>query len=342
MRLVAVTDAADGGLPSELAGYGSQIVRLRPVVLGALGRHLAIQAQLPRALRQAGAELLLSPMNVGPIGWRCQLVVLHDLAWRLYPASYRRSYRAVHWLLARGYRTRRIPLVADSLSTADDLRPYFSANSISVVHPGPGKTAPPRGSTRQPTAAGGPVRILWLGSIEPRKDLGTAVRACELADKAIPRGVELTIAGGVGAAFAGGGSRIASGVVVNIINHPADDEVDRLYAESDVLLFTSRYEGFGLAPLEALSRGVPVVSSDLPSLRELDLRGITYCPVGDASAFSRAIVDVVAAGLTAPTPPPVSWDQCAIDMWGVLLAARDEVRSNEEGRAATKRGGGSE
>lgn len=50
---------------------------------------------------------------------------------------------------------------------------------------------------------------------------------------------------------------------------PRDDQMDRLYRNADAVLLPSWDEGFGLPVLEAAVRGLPIVCSDLPSLREL-------------------------------------------------------------------------
>jgi N-acetyl-alpha-D-glucosaminyl L-malate synthase BshA len=64
---------------------------------------------------------------------------------------------------------------------------------------------------------------------------------------------------------------------------------------ADVLLLPSRQESFGLAALEAMSSGLPVVASDVGGLRELVEHGATglLCPVGDVRAFAEATGRVI-------------------------------------------------
>jgi glycosyltransferase involved in cell wall biosynthesis len=67
------------------------------------------------------------------------------------------------------------------------------------------------------------------------------------------------------------------------------------YAAADLLAFPSVKEGFGLAALEAMAAGVPVVTSDLPVFREWMVPGrdALFAPVGDACALAAAIGEVL-------------------------------------------------
>jgi len=98
------------------------------------------------------------------------------------------------------------------------------------------------------------------------------------------------------------------GVDVVLVGTVPEADVAPWYAAADVLAFPSVKEGFGLAVLEAMSVGLPVVTSDLPVFREWMVadRDALLVPVGDvealADALSRACTDadlrrsLVAAG----------------------------------------------
>jgi glycosyltransferase involved in cell wall biosynthesis len=66
------------------------------------------------------------------------------------------------------------------------------------------------------------------------------------------------------------------------------------YANATLLVFPSRYEGFGFPLLEAASYGTPVVASDIPALRELGEGVARFVAPGDAAAWASAIRDVAA------------------------------------------------
>ena len=69
-------------------------------------------------------------------------------------------------------------------------------------------------------------------------------------------------------------------------------DVPELMASADIYVHPSRVEGFGLAPLEAMAAGLPVITSDAPGMRELvDGAGLTF-PVGDADALAALMREV--------------------------------------------------
>jgi glycosyltransferase involved in cell wall biosynthesis len=72
-------------------------------------------------------------------------------------------------------------------------------------------------------------------------------------------------------------------------DYEASADLDALYAEADVLLFLSQYEGFGLPVIEAQARGIPVVCSDIPVLREVGGDGALYVDRDDAEMVATAI-----------------------------------------------------
>jgi glycosyltransferase involved in cell wall biosynthesis len=86
------------------------------------------------------------------------------------------------------------------------------------------------------------------------------------------------------------------GVSCSVETSADDATVDRAYYEATVAVCPSRFEGFGLTPIEAVASGVPVVASDIPPHREFVGPAARLVPVDDVAALAAAI----AVALTAP------------------------------------------
>ncbi|MGB4441068.1 MAG: glycosyltransferase family 1 protein [Coriobacteriia bacterium] len=129
--------------------------------------------------------------------------------------------------------------------------------------------------------------ILSMGNTRPHKDLPTLLRAFATLDA---QDVLLVLAG-----------EDPGGYALSVLgDHPAaqrvhfsgpiDDETLRaLFAGAEVLAVTSRYEGFGLPPLEAMSFGTPVVSSSAASLPEVVGDAALLVAPGDVEALRSAL-----------------------------------------------------
>ena len=133
--------------------------------------------------------------------------------------------------------------------------------------------------------------VLALSTVEPRKDHLSLVRAFDRLAPGHPD-VRLVIAG----MEAWGSDRLDEAVAA--VRHP--ERISRLGYVSDghraallrgasVLAFPSRYEGFGLPPLEAMAAGVPVVATSAGSLPEVLGDAALLVPVGDDGALADAL-----------------------------------------------------
>jgi glycosyltransferase-like protein len=157
---------------------------------------------------------------------------------------------------------------------------------------------------RQAVCPQGRQLILSVGGIEPRKGSDTLVRALA-ALRESGRDPVLAIVGDhsfqdyrayvdrVLAMLPGLGLRLGRDVVR--LGTVPDAELPAWYAAADVLAFPSTKEGWGLAVLEAMSAGLPVVTSDLPVFLEYLTPGqdALVVPVDDAAALSRALAAVL-------------------------------------------------
>jgi glycosyltransferase involved in cell wall biosynthesis len=143
--------------------------------------------------------------------------------------------------------------------------------------------------------AGGDRYILAVGTIEPRKDLPTLVRAFDLVGDGDPD-LRLVVAGqnGWGAdAFdmALGDARHRERIVR--LGWVSDHDRDALLRGASVYAYPSIYEGFGFPPLEAMSAGVAVVTTATGSLPEVAGSGADLVPVGDADALAAGLARVL-------------------------------------------------
>ncbi|CAA9304645.1 MAG: hypothetical protein AVDCRST_MAG77-6252 [uncultured Chloroflexi bacterium] len=237
---------------------------------------------LAAELIHLGPALLHAPDHVcpQPLGWRTVLTV-HDLAfWRM-PHSHSVASRAYYSGLRRSAeQATRIICVSDA--TRADLLGYtgISADKVRVVHEAAdpvfarAEAAPSRhASERQ--------YFVMVGTIEPRKNVDTAVRAMAglVAGRAADDRPELIVVGsdGVGAAATKSlPDQLGIPGDVRFVGPQSAQEVAALYRGAQALLYPSLLEGFGLPILEAMACGAPVITSDRSSMAEV---------AGDAAAL---------------------------------------------------------
>jgi glycosyltransferase involved in cell wall biosynthesis len=135
--------------------------------------------------------------------------------------------------------------------------------------------------------------LLFVGTLEPRKNLGVLLRAFAAACAAEPDGPLLALAGPAGWGEEADVPAAAAGRVVRL-GYLEEAELRGLVAGAQALVFPSVYEGFGLPPLEAFATGVPVVASDIPTTRETVGREpdlLRLVPAGDADELAAALLD---------------------------------------------------
>jgi glycosyltransferase-like protein len=139
--------------------------------------------------------------------------------------------------------------------------------------------------------------VLAVGGIEPRKGTLDLLESNAIMREGAP-GLRLVIAGGE-TLFdyrdyrAQWEKRAAELGVEPLVLGPVDhDELPSLVAAADVFAFPSKKEGFGLAAMEALAAGVPVVTRDLPVLREVFGNAVRFAvDVPDFARQLRAAID---------------------------------------------------
>jgi glycosyltransferase involved in cell wall biosynthesis len=136
--------------------------------------------------------------------------------------------------------------------------------------------------------------ILFVGTVEPRKNLVTLVRAFAAVVKDFPH--LLVLAGARGwmsePVFAEIERQGLKDRVVHLGYVPAED-LPALMSGAEVFVYPSLGEGFGLPPLEAMACGVPVVCSNAPALPEVVGDAAILVPPTDVAALEEAIMHLL-------------------------------------------------
>lgn len=137
--------------------------------------------------------------------------------------------------------------------------------------------------------------FLCVGTLEPRKNLALAIEGHSRLPRDVRERFPLVLAGGAGwrnAELGASLARAAARPEVRKLGYVAREDLAGLTAGALALVYPSRYEGFGLPPLEAMACGVPPVTSNASSLPEVvGDAGITVDP-GDAAAMTQAMLSL--------------------------------------------------
>ncbi len=223
----------------------------------------------PQVLKSRNAEVLhrciLMPIR-RPTSVK-EIVTVHDMALLRHPERYRR------WARWSGIRhTQHLQkadrIIADSRFSADEFLHFFpeSRAKVTVIHLGglvsaPDGTATPRDAPVFPQEF-----FLFVGSIEPGKNLLLLRHVYQLASD---RGLSLPPLVVIGGRWEGTAQLGSVPQSWHMLGHQPDSVLRRAYKSALALVFPSIYEGFGLPLLEAMSSGCPVICSRVASLPEI-------------------------------------------------------------------------
>ena len=175
--------------------------------------------------------------------------------------------------------------------------------------------------------------LLFLGTIEPRKNLARLLEAVEAAGATVGL---LVLAGGQGwnnAAIRSAIARLTRAGRVRALGYVPDDLRAPLLAGARAFVYPSLYEGFGLPPLEAMACGTPVLTSNVSALPEVMGDAALSVDPTDVSALTAALAriwgdealraDLRARGLARASQ--FSWDRTARLTLDVYHAVLDEA-----------------
>jgi len=248
------------------------------------------QLALPRRLGKGDVDLFFSPLGILPL--RCpvpSVVTVHDLTVLLLPETHRLKVRLSQLPFLRSTLDRATRVVADSRSTAEDLRVHFPqcAGRVRVICPGidpdfqPGS---PEAIAATREGLGCPDGyILYAGTLEPRKNLACLLDAWEtLRDEEPETTPPLVLAGPYGwgsARLVRRLERVAARAPVQMLGRLCRQRLVEVFQGARIFAYPSLYEGFGLPPAEAMACGIPTVVSRASSLPEVvGEAGLTVAP----------------------------------------------------------------
>jgi len=134
--------------------------------------------------------------------------------------------------------------------------------------------------------------LLYLGTLEPRKNITTLIEAFAKLRKIYGREEKLVLAGGKGWLFDSIFQRVQELGLEEEVLFPGfvSDAAQLLwYHSASVFVYPSLYEGFGMPVTEALACGIPVVTSNISSLPEAGAKLALTVEPYDSEAMARAI-----------------------------------------------------
>jgi glycosyltransferase involved in cell wall biosynthesis len=275
------------------------------------------QVRLPGLLAGSGVSVHHGPHYTMPERTAVPTVVtVHDLSFFEAPEWHQWSKVLVfRRAIARAAR-RAAAVVCPSRVTADGLARWCRVETEVFVAPHgvdttrfrPDEPAP--GADRAVLAdldlrlVDGRPYLLFLGTVEPRKDVPTLVRAFARIAARHPDAL-LVLAGGDGWGLAAAEQAIEqSGVASRVVRtgYVPDPTVPALLRSATAVVYPALYEGFGLPALEALACGVPLVTTTGTAMEEVAGDAAVLVPPADGSALAEAM-DAELAGRVAGQGP---------------------------------------
>jgi glycosyltransferase involved in cell wall biosynthesis len=233
---------------------------------------------LPSYLRSHPLDLFHGTNYEAPLRGPCPTVItIHDLSLLLHSSTHEaRAVRRARLLLPLMARKAKV-IITPSEQIKSEVCEHLKIPAAKVF---PTPLAPR--SIFQPVSPAEAIEtrrrlgiddqfLLFVGTIEPRKNLSTLIKAFEEVLRTTDLRPQLVVAGQVGwksDELVSQLERSPAREHIKRIGFVSDEDLRALYSSCSAFVYPSIYEGFGLPPLEAMACGAPVVASRVPSINE--------------------------------------------------------------------------
>jgi glycosyltransferase involved in cell wall biosynthesis len=324
--------------PSFMAPPGLDVVRSRWDTRSPLRRILWEQTYLAAVSRTL--NLIHGLAFAAPIASSCPTVVtVHDLSFLRFPSAFRTANRSYLSSITKASTRRAARVIAVSDSTRQDVINLIGvpAERVVVVPNGVNpefSPADPGDLSEFRQRQGLPTRyILFLGTLEPRKNLVRLVEAYALLRSRAQDGAAATIpplviAGGKGWFYREIFARVNDlGLGDQVIFPgflPAED-LPWWYRGAELFVYPSLFEGFGLPVLEAMACGTPTIASRASSLPEVAGDGAILVDPEDVGQLADAMFRVLTTPSLSGQLSAAGLRQAACFPWERTAAATREV-----------------
>jgi glycosyltransferase involved in cell wall biosynthesis len=277
-------------IPTDARGRVHSIVRMLTISWSILRRRRidVIHAQDPvptGLLALILGWLFRRPVNVGVFG----------------PNPYDEHWRRAHWThmleapLAKWVLRRAQGIQADGQLTARRLtevglghvrvKPMVPSNLADLL------------AIQRPTLRQNEVpRLLYVGRFASQKNLDLLVDVCgRLAARGTPFELTMVGTGPEAERVRGSIERVGLSRWISLVGPVSRDRIGKVFAEADVVVLTSHYEGYPRVFMEAAAAALPIVATAVSGADEGVLDGVTgyIVPVGDAEAFTERLVQIL-------------------------------------------------
>jgi glycosyltransferase involved in cell wall biosynthesis len=281
----------------EIEGLENIVVRNYSQIPGYKAYRMFIG--LPWKLSKMKLDAVVEPAHFGPFNLPARIkrvTVIHDLTPINYPHYHRFHSQVLQRIFLKGILKRASLIIANSRSTLKDIHKFYPGSEGKSAFIYLGKDPIFRRTIdkdllewkyglQQPY-------ILYMGTIEPRKNLITLLRAFGVLKEQFKSKLRLVLGGQVGwksKAFFEAMDAHPYNEEIALLGYVSREDMPAIYSQARVFIFPSLYEGFGMPVLEAMSCGTPCIVSNNSSLPEVGGLAADTFEANDFNTLARLI-----------------------------------------------------
>lgn len=300
--------------------------------------YASLHGTLPLALRWLRPNVCFSPEFFLPVWGGPSVATFHDLGYEHFPTDIPGLAGRYYQHFSPRYARHATQLITVSEYSKQDLIDTYNINKdkISVIYNASGGNYHPisaemQAQTRQQFTGGKPY-FLYVGAIQPRKNLIALLQAFDQFKQTTGADTRLVLAGRAAwqtdDTFAAYRSMAYRDEVV-LTGYVPDETLNALYASALALTYVPRFEGFGMPVLEAMHTDTPVICSDCTSLPEVAGDAALLVPHDQIDAIAAAMGQIwaqpslrealIARGRIRREA--FSWEVSAAQVWQSLVNA---------------------
>lgn len=226
------------------------------------------------------------------------VVTIHDMIYKIYPETTQiknmdKFDKEINHSIIMSDK-----IIAVSEATKKDILRYFniSEKKIEVIYPGVEDELYKTYIFKKQSIKKykiGTKYILFLGTLEPRKNIVNIIKSFERANL---KEIKLVITGGKGWKYEEIFEAYKNSPCkdkIQMLDYIAEEDKIALYKGAELFIFPSLYEGFGMPVLEAMAAGTPVITSNISSLPEVAGDAAILVNPYDIDEISKAIKNII-------------------------------------------------